>query len=87
MLPVHAVRAVGAAGPLRRSTGPPLGAPSLTGQEAPGGEVQPQVWFWPGTGDQHQLRHELLGASSALTLSKAILGAWVWAALQDGLCI
>lgn len=39
----------------------PRGRIPTTGQEAPGGSVAPGLVLAEGTGDQHQLRHKLLG--------------------------
>lgn len=80
---MHAVGAAGAA-LLGRSTGPPLGDASLRPVRRPQGGVQPRVWFWlRGLGPSTSCATSYWGAGSALTLSKAIPGAWAVGALSQ----
>lgn len=81
---MHAAGAAGAAGPLGRSTGPPPGDASLRPVRRPQGEAWPRVWFWPrGLGTSTSCATSYWGTGSALTLSKAIPGAWAVGALSQ----
>lgn len=57
----------------------PRGRIPTTGQEAPGGSVAPGLVLAEGTGDQHQLRHKLLGrrlSPDPLQGHPSGLGSW-----------